>query len=81
MLTKIKVYGRNTVKIYKNKPQFFFKPSGARPARRSWIRLWVERSNRLLHRRGFSENDYAAYNCLESGCVYITEWQITVRSI
>ena len=30
----------NIVKIYKNKPQFFFKPGGAHPAPRSRIRLW-----------------------------------------
>ena len=33
MLTKIKVYACYTVKIYKNKPQLFFKPGGGRPRR------------------------------------------------
>ena len=53
MLTKIKVYGCYTVKIYKNKPQFFFKPGGARPARRSWIRLCFCRNNVLAPKTVF----------------------------
>ena len=39
----MKVYACNTVKIYKNKTQNIFKRreggGGARPERRSWIRL------------------------------------------
>ena len=38
MLTSIKVYACYTVKIYK--PPKNFKRGGARPVRRSWIRLW-----------------------------------------
>ena len=37
----LNVYACYTVKIYKNKPQINFKQGGARPTRRSWIRLWI----------------------------------------
>ena len=35
------IYACYPVKIYKNKPPKMFKPGGARPARRSWIRLLI----------------------------------------
>ena len=38
-MATIKAYACYTVKIYKNKSILNFKQGGARPARRSWIRL------------------------------------------
>ena len=42
MMSTIKVYVCFTVKIYKYNPPKKFKQGGARPARRSWIRLCIE---------------------------------------
>ena len=65
MLTKIKVYACYTVKIHKNKPQFFFSNRGARPVRWSWIRLLFQ----ILRKKQFSCKYPSILNCIQMQCI------------